>query len=371
MRFDLVDLRPFRHVAEAGGITKGAARSGLALASASARVRGREEQAGVPLLERGRRGVEPTPAGRRALLHHARLVTGQVERLRGELGGYARGLKGHARLLANTAAAAEFLPELLAAFLAANPNVDVDLDERPSPEVARAVAEGLAEVGIAADHADFSGLEVLPFRSDRLVLVVPRGHALAGGSPSPRRWAASSWGSRATARSAGTWPGTRRGRGRGCGRACGGCAGWTRPAAWWRSAPASPWSPKPRRGGGREGEERSPSCRLGIPGPNAVWWWSCGGSRPCRPTRGGSRSTLRRQADRRPPTGGISAVVREGRRPAQPNRSADPVPRPSRRPRWTPADRARLARAATPHATTCLADAERQLAEPFPPAPVR
>jgi DNA-binding transcriptional LysR family regulator len=44
--------------------------------------------------------------------------------------------------------------------------------------VARAVAEGEAELGIAAEHADFSGLEVMPFRTDRLVLVVPHGHAL-------------------------------------------------------------------------------------------------------------------------------------------------------------------------------------------------
>ena len=138
MHFDLVDLRLFLHVAEAGSITAGAARSGLALASASARVRGMEEQAGVPLLERGRRGVEPTPAGR-TLLHHARLVTGQMERMRGELGEYARGLKGHVRLLANTAAAAEYLPEILAAFLAANPSVDVDLDERPSSEDRKSV----------------------------------------------------------------------------------------------------------------------------------------------------------------------------------------------------------------------------------------
>jgi len=173
MHFDLTDLRLFLHVVEEGSITAGAARSGLALASASARVRGMEEQARVPLLERGRRGVEPTPAGR-TLLHHARLVTGQVERMRGELGEYARGLKAHVRLLANTAAAAEFLPEILAAFLAANPSVDVDLDERPSPEVAQAVAEGLAEVGIAADHVNLSGLV-----ADRLTLVVPRGHPLA------------------------------------------------------------------------------------------------------------------------------------------------------------------------------------------------
>src|SRR3954447_24921825 len=178
MHFDLTDLRLFLNVAEAGSITAGAARSGLALASASARMQGMEAQAGVALLERGRRGVEPTPAGR-ALLHHARLVVGQVERMRGELGEYARGLKGRVRVLANTAATAVHLPDSLAAFLAANPNVDVDLDERPSPEVARAVAEQEAEIGIAAEHADFSGLETMPFRTDRLVLVAPRDHAIA------------------------------------------------------------------------------------------------------------------------------------------------------------------------------------------------
>ncbi len=179
MHFDLTDLRLFLHVAEAGSITAGAVRSGLALASASARVRGMEEQAGVALLERDRRGVRPTPAGR-ALLHHARVVMGQVERMRGELGEYAQGLKGHVRLLANTVAMAEHLPEVLAAFLATNPNVDVDLDERPSIEVARAVAEELADVGVAADHAELGGLECFPFRTDRLVLAVPPGHALCG-----------------------------------------------------------------------------------------------------------------------------------------------------------------------------------------------
>jgi DNA-binding transcriptional LysR family regulator len=179
MHFDLTDLRLFLLVAEAGSITEGGARAGLALASASARVRGMEEQVGVALLERGRRGVRPTPAGH-ALLHHARLVMQQVERMRGDIGEYTHGLKGHVRVLANTAAAAEFLPELLAGFLAAHPNVDVDLDERPSLAVAQAVAEGLADMGVAADHADFTGLETYPFRSDRLVLALPPGHALAG-----------------------------------------------------------------------------------------------------------------------------------------------------------------------------------------------
>jgi hypothetical protein len=63
MRFDLTDLRLFLLVTESSNITKGAERAGLALASASARIRAMEEELGVPLLERGRRGVQTTPAG--------------------------------------------------------------------------------------------------------------------------------------------------------------------------------------------------------------------------------------------------------------------------------------------------------------------
>ncbi|MBI3709058.1 MAG: LysR family transcriptional regulator [Proteobacteria bacterium] len=178
MRFDLTDLRLFLHVAEAASITHGAGRANLALASASARVRGMEEALGVALLERGRRGVRPTPAGQ-ALIHHARVVLQQLERMRGELGEHARGLKGHVRLLCNTAALTEFLPEALATYLTAHPNIDIDLEERLSYEIVQAVAEGLAEIGIVADAVDLAGLETFTFRLDRLVLVVPRGHRLA------------------------------------------------------------------------------------------------------------------------------------------------------------------------------------------------
>ena len=185
MRFDLTDLRLFLHVAEAGSITAGAERAALALASASARIRGMEAAAGTALLQRGRRGVVPTPAGE-AVLHHARLVLQQMERMRGELGDYARGLKGHVRILGNTAAVTEFLPEPLAGWLAAHPRIDIDLEERPSHAIVEAVAAGLADLGIVADMADGGtadgggGLERIPFRIDRLVLAVPRGHTLAG-----------------------------------------------------------------------------------------------------------------------------------------------------------------------------------------------
>jgi DNA-binding transcriptional LysR family regulator len=178
MRFDLVDLRLFLHVADSASITHGAERAHLALASASARIRGMEEALGVELLKRGRRGVALTPAGQ-CLLDHARIVTQQVEAMRGDLGAFARGLSGSVHVLSNTAAFSEHLPRALASFLKANPTITVDLEERESASIAEAIASGAADIGIATESALPDSVRVHPFREDRLVLVVPGNDALA------------------------------------------------------------------------------------------------------------------------------------------------------------------------------------------------
>jgi DNA-binding transcriptional LysR family regulator len=178
MRFDLVDLRLFLHVAEARSITHGAERANLALASASARIRGMEDLLGVPLLVRNRRGVQLSPAGE-CLVDHARIILQQMERLRGDLGGFARGLAGSIRLLSNTAALSEHLPRSIASFLAANPTITIDLEERESVDIVEAIASGAADIGIASEAVLSEALERFPFRDDRLVLAVPRGDRLA------------------------------------------------------------------------------------------------------------------------------------------------------------------------------------------------
>jgi len=186
MRFDLVDLQLFLHVSEAASITHGAERSNMALASASERIRKMEELAGTALLERGRRGVILTPAGR-ALAHHARLVLHQIEHMKGELSEYAGGIKGRVRIQANASALSEFLPKVLAAFLADNPGIDVDLEENSSYQIVRSVAGGFVEVGIVADIVEFGGLESHPFAIDRLVLVTPRDHPVGSQRHQPFR----------------------------------------------------------------------------------------------------------------------------------------------------------------------------------------
>ena len=178
MRFDLADLSLFRHVVEAGSITHGAGRAHLALAAASTRIRNMEQALGAPLLVRARQGVTPTQAGR-TLLQHARAILEQAERLREDLGTYAGGLAGQVRVLSNTNALTEFLPEALSSFLAAHPNVSIDLEERLSDEIVGLIAEGVGDIGIVAGTVDAGRLTTYPFRSDRFVLVAARDHALA------------------------------------------------------------------------------------------------------------------------------------------------------------------------------------------------
>jgi DNA-binding transcriptional LysR family regulator len=84
------------------------------------------------------------------------------------------------RVFSNTAATQEFLPPVLGPFLANHPHVDVALEERPSTEIVRGVAGGLADIGIVADAVDPAiELETFPFAEDRLVLVTPARHLLA------------------------------------------------------------------------------------------------------------------------------------------------------------------------------------------------
>jgi len=178
MRYDFTDLSLFRHIVEAGSITHGAERMNLALAAASTRIRKLEEAFGAELLTRGRQGVAPTQAGR-TLLQHARTILEQSERLQEDLGVYAGGHAGQVRVLSNTNSLTEFLPEALGSFLAAHPNVSVDIEERLSDEIVGLIAEGVGDIGIVAGTVDAGSLTTYPFRSDRFVLVVARGHELA------------------------------------------------------------------------------------------------------------------------------------------------------------------------------------------------
>jgi DNA-binding transcriptional LysR family regulator len=179
MRFDLVDLQLFVAVADSRSITRGADRVHLALASASARIKGLEGAFGVALFKRVRRGVELTAAGE-SLLDHARLVLHNVDAMRGDLARFASGVRASVHLLANTSGLSEHLPRALAAFLREHGDINLDVEERESTDIAAAIAAGATDLGFAAEHALPDNVERFTFSEDRLTLVTARKGPFAG-----------------------------------------------------------------------------------------------------------------------------------------------------------------------------------------------
>lgn len=178
-RLDLVSLSLFNLVVRTGSISKGAELAHLAIGAASKRISDLEAAVDAELLDRHSRGVTPTAAGA-ALQRHAQRILHDVDQLAAELSDHAKGVTGVVRLWANTSAITQFMPVDLASFAIIHPGIRIQMNEADSHEVVLAVLEGRADVGVFADRTPALGLQTLPYRQDRLVLVVPPGHPLIG-----------------------------------------------------------------------------------------------------------------------------------------------------------------------------------------------
>lgn len=176
-RLDLVSLSLFALVVRSGSISKGAELAHLAVGAASRRIADLETAIGTALFDRHSRGITLTAAGE-ALMRHAQRILNDVDVMTADMSEYAAGVVGVVRLWANTSAVTQFLPKDIAAFNAARPEIRIELEEQNSEQVALAVVDGAADFGIMADQMPTFGLQTLPYRRDRLVLVVPTGHPL-------------------------------------------------------------------------------------------------------------------------------------------------------------------------------------------------
>ncbi len=162
-------------------MARAAQQEGIEPSAISKRVAQLEDDLGVELLVRGRRGVETTPAGL-VLLEHARGIVFTMDRVVADAASFRGGLRGHVRLIASASAIAEALLDDIAAFMREpeNGNIRVDIEERPSRDLVREVSDGNASLGVCWAEVDFAGLAQRPYRRDRLALAVYAGHSLAG-----------------------------------------------------------------------------------------------------------------------------------------------------------------------------------------------
>ncbi|MGC4395245.1 LysR substrate-binding domain-containing protein [Hydrogenophaga sp. T2] len=176
---DLGTLRVVIAAADHGSISAASERLRLAVAAASSRITALEESLGFRIFERSSRGVQLTPAGQ-MLVQRSRALLTDADRLALHLRGYSEGLQGQVRVLANTSALLEVLPQRLQRFMDSHPLIRVDLEERGSPEIPLALLEGRADFGVVDLPVPPAGLGFTPFFRDTLVLLAPRGHRLAG-----------------------------------------------------------------------------------------------------------------------------------------------------------------------------------------------
>ncbi|MDO9344898.1 LysR family transcriptional regulator [Pseudomonas pergaminensis] len=177
-RLDLITLQLFVAVFEEGTLTRAANREAIAVSAASKRLMELEQVLGVSLFVRRAKGMDLTAAGE-TLLHHARQMLFNVEKMGLELGEHSHGVRGYVRMLANLSAIIQFLPEDLRGFSELHPEVKTDLEERPSKGVVQGVLDGVADLGICSSDTDIKGLPSVTYRRDKLVVLMPADHPLA------------------------------------------------------------------------------------------------------------------------------------------------------------------------------------------------
>lgn len=177
-RLDLVTLQLFVAVHEEGTLTRAALRESIAVSAASKRLVELEVVLGIPLFSRTAKGMTLTAAGE-TLLHHARRMLTEVEKVGIEVGEHLQGLRGYVRMLANLSAIIQFLPEDLHDFVLSHSQVKVDLEERPSDGVVQGIIDGVADVGICSMDSDAHGLFSVPYRCDQLIVAMRNDHPLA------------------------------------------------------------------------------------------------------------------------------------------------------------------------------------------------
>lgn len=177
---DIKSLRLFVAVCENGNIKDAAAQEHIEPSAISKRIAQLEETIGTQVLVRGRQGANPTPAGN-ALLEHARNILFTMDRIENDIAAFKGGIKGHVKVAANASAIAESLLDDLAEFMSDphHQDIKVDVEERFSKDILTMVKDGIVSLGVCWGNTDFNGLDHRPYRTDELILAVPRNHPLA------------------------------------------------------------------------------------------------------------------------------------------------------------------------------------------------
>ncbi|NBD22359.1 LysR family transcriptional regulator [Paenibacillus glycinis] len=177
---NLYGLIVFHHVAVTGSVTKAAEALGISQPAVTAHVRNMAGELGIALLAPKGRGIFLTEAGQRLAANAARLFALQQEIAR-DMTDYLSGAAGELRLAATSLPAGFYLPERLAAYRAAYPDVAISLKTFHADAALNALlryeADAAVIEGVILDDPGVSRTLLL---EDEYWFVAAPAHPLAG-----------------------------------------------------------------------------------------------------------------------------------------------------------------------------------------------
>jgi DNA-binding transcriptional LysR family regulator len=177
--FDSVTARLILLLADTGSIGRAAEREGIASSAVSRRVSDLESRLGVVLFDRSAHGVKLTSAGQ-AYAEGCRTVLRSIADLDAVMADFGSGQRGSLRLACTSSALTGRLPELLARYAAKHRGIQIEIQETGAARALLTLDEGRADVAIVSDHYDFTRFEIKPFEDDRVWVLAPPDHPLAG-----------------------------------------------------------------------------------------------------------------------------------------------------------------------------------------------
>lgn len=180
LAMDTQALAAFVEVADCGSFTRAAGTLHLSQPAISKRLKSLEDQLGQSLFDRVGRKVLLTEAGR-ALLPHARQVLQTLEDGRRALSSLSGQVSGRLSIGTSHHIGLHRLPPVLKQFVAAYPDVDLDLHFMDSEDACEAVLAGRLELGIVTlPLQPLPHLQAQCVWPDPLTVVVAPSHPLAG-----------------------------------------------------------------------------------------------------------------------------------------------------------------------------------------------
>ncbi|MCP8939632.1 LysR family transcriptional regulator [Alsobacter sp. SYSU M60028] len=176
----LHQLQIFCAVAQTRNLTRASKQLGLAQPSISQQVAKLETISGARLFSRQANRMELTDAGQ-FLLRHAMLILAAVDEAEAGLRGFASGAQGIVRIAGLNSVLRTVLPAALAELRAANPGIEVDVQEAAPAETLDLLYSRRASIGvIALESVAPSSLSFMqaPIVRDPYVLIAPERLAL-------------------------------------------------------------------------------------------------------------------------------------------------------------------------------------------------